>query len=104
MPHLDQRASAVALAYNDKVSSPKVAARGRGVMAEAIIQRARDAGIYVHQSPELVALLMRVDLDAHIPQELYVAVAELLAWLYGIEHPPGADLNPVRPIVSPSTS
>jgi flagellar biosynthesis protein len=42
--------------------------------------------VYVHESPELVALLMQVDLDARIPPELYVAVAELLAWLYAIEN------------------
>ncbi len=81
------RQAAVALAYNDKQSAPRVAAKGRGLMAEAIIARAREAGIYVHESPELVALLMQVDLDTRIPQELYVAIAELLAWLYRLEHP-----------------
>ena len=104
MPHPEQRASAVALVYNDKVASPRVAAKGRGLMAEAIIQRARDAGIYVHESPELVALLMRVDLDEHIPPQLYLAVAELLAWLYAIEHFPGAAPNHPRPTVYPSAS
>jgi flagellar biosynthesis protein len=39
----------------------------------------------VHESRELVGLLMQVDLDAHIPPQLYVAVAELLAWLYRLE-------------------
>jgi flagellar biosynthesis protein len=94
MPHPEQRATAVALVYNDKVTTPRVSAKGRGVMAETIIKRARDAGVYVHESPELVALLMRVDLDTHIPPELYVAVAALLAWLYGIEHMPGAEHKP----------
>jgi flagellar biosynthesis protein len=50
-----------------------------------IIERAQQAGVFVHESPEMVALLMQVDLDAHIPPQLYVAVAELLAWLYRIE-------------------
>jgi NAD/NADP transhydrogenase beta subunit len=36
--------------------------------------------------PEMVALLTQVDIDQHIPAELYLAVAELLAWLYGLEH------------------
>ena len=48
--------------------------------------QAREAGVYVHESPELVSLLMQVDLDQHIPPELYIAVAELLAWLYRLEH------------------
>ncbi|MBM3396345.1 MAG: flagellar protein, partial [Betaproteobacteria bacterium] len=38
-----------------------------------------------HESPELVSLLMQVDLDDHIPPQLYRAVAELLAWLYRLE-------------------
>lgn len=79
------RASAVALAYGVGDSSPKVVARGRGLIAEEIIARAHAAGVYVHESPELVALLMQVDIDRQIPPSLYVAVAELLAWLYKIE-------------------
>ncbi|OZA31470.1 MAG: flagellar biosynthesis protein FlhB, partial [Hydrogenophilales bacterium 17-64-65] len=34
---------------------------------------------------ELLALLMQIDLDSHIPPQLYIAVAELLAWLYQLE-------------------
>lgn len=78
--------AAVALAYRAGQSAPQVVAKGSGLIADAIIARAREAGVYVHESPELVNLLMRVDLDQHIPPQLYVAVAELLAWLYRIEH------------------
>ncbi|MEO1765698.1 EscU/YscU/HrcU family type III secretion system export apparatus switch protein [Thiobacter aerophilum] len=81
----DPRPSAVALAYRDGMAAPRVVAKGRGVLAEAIIERARQAGVYVHESPALVALLMQVDLDEQIPPELYLAVAELLAWLYRLE-------------------
>ena len=77
---------AVALAYSAGKAAPQVVAKGRGFLAEAIIERARDAGVYVHESPELVSLLMQVDLDQHIPPELYLAVAELLAWIYHLEH------------------
>jgi len=54
-------------------------------MADAIIRTAQTHGLYVHTSPELVGLLQQVDLDAHIPPQLYVVVAELLAWLYDLE-------------------
>lgn len=81
----ESRAEAVALAYNANASAPTVVAKGRGLIAAEIIARAKEAGVYVHESPELVALLMQVDLDARIPPELYVAVAELLAWLYSLE-------------------
>ena len=76
---------AVALAYTQTDAAPRVVAKGRGVLAEQIIARARENGVYVHESPELVSLLMQVDLDQRIPPQLYVAVAELLAWLYRLE-------------------
>lgn len=77
--------NAVALAYQTGDLAPKVVAKGRGLIAEQIIARAREHGVYVHESKELVALLMQVDMDSHIPPELYRAIAELLAWLYRIE-------------------
>ena len=77
--------TAVALTYRETDAAPRVVAKGRGLIAEEIINRAREHGVYVHQSPELVSLLMQVDLDQRIPPQLYVAVAELLAWLYRIE-------------------
>lgn len=82
----DQRQLAVALAYQTGESAPRVAAKGRGLLAQAIIEKAHAAGVYVHESPELVSLLMQVDLDQRIPPELYLAVAELLAWLYRLEN------------------
>ncbi|MDO8893108.1 MAG: EscU/YscU/HrcU family type III secretion system export apparatus switch protein [Sulfurimicrobium sp.] len=86
MKQPDDRRTAVALAYNSGQSAPKVVAKGRGLLADAIIERAKEAGVYVHESPALVSLLMQVDMDQHIPPELYLAVAELLAWLYRLEH------------------
>jgi len=82
----EPRQEAVALAYSAADSAPRVVAKGRGLIAEEIIARAREHGIFVHESPEMVALLMQVDLDARIPPQLYVAVAELLAWIYRLEH------------------
>lgn len=85
MKNPDNQHLAVALAYSAGKAAPQVVAKGRGMLAEAIIARAKDAGVYVHESPELVSLLMQVDLDQHIPPELYFAVAELLAWIYRLE-------------------
>ncbi|ANN66833.1 EscU/YscU/HrcU family type III secretion system export apparatus switch protein [Bordetella bronchialis] len=82
------RAAAVALSYQDGETAPRVVAKGYGTLADTIIRTARENGMYVHQSPELVGLLMQVDLDAHIPPQLYLAVAELLAWLYRLEARP----------------
>jgi flagellar biosynthesis protein len=81
----DRRRNAVALTYEAADGAPRVVAKGSGWVAEEIIRRAREAEVFVHESPELVALLMQVDLDDRIPPALYVAVAELLAWLYKLE-------------------
>jgi flagellar biosynthesis protein len=79
------RNAAVALAYAQDGAAPKVVAKGRGLVAQAIIERAHQHGIFVHESKDMVSLLMQVDLDQRIPPELYRAVAELLAWVYRLE-------------------
>jgi len=84
-PHGESIPAAVALRYADGDAAPVVVARGRGYLAEEIIRRARAAGVFVHDSPELLSLLMQVDLDTRIPAALYVAVAELFAWMHRID-------------------
>ena len=79
------RSSAVALSYRDEGGAPVVVAKGYGVMAESIMRAAREHGLYVHASPQLIRLLMQVQLDRQIPPPLYAAVAEVLAWLWDID-------------------
>lgn len=98
----EERRTAVAIAYKDGDKAPRVVAKGRGITAEAIITRARENGVFVHESPEMLALLMRIDLDERIPPELYVAVAELLAWLYRIERGESV-LPPANPHLPPQS-
>ncbi|CAH1042567.1 EscU/YscU/HrcU family type III secretion system export apparatus switch protein [Halomonas sp. TD01] len=78
----EHRRQAVALAYQDKDQAPRVIAKGYGELAERIMAEAQRQGIYVHDAPELVALLMQLDLDAEIPASLYQVVAELLVWVF----------------------
>ena len=94
--------NAVALAYSQTDTAPRVVAKGRGLIAEQIITRAHQSGVYVHESAELVALLMQVDLDQHIPPQLYLAVAELLAWLYRLESGQAAAMPPTTIAKSPT--
>lgn len=82
----DKPKSAVALRYHSGDTVPVLVAKGQGLVAEQIIARAKEAGIFVHESKELVSLLMQLDLDQQIPPQLYQAVAEVLAWIYRIEH------------------
>lgn len=88
----DAAREAVALAYGQADAAPKVVAKGKGLIAQQIISKAKENGVYVHESPELVALLTQLDIDEYIPPQLYMAVAELLAWLYRLEHGETQDL------------
>ncbi|MBI5918500.1 MAG: EscU/YscU/HrcU family type III secretion system export apparatus switch protein [Nitrosomonadales bacterium] len=92
----NKRQMAVALAYHNHDSAPKVVAKGNGLIAQAIIERAKEHGVFVHESEELIGLLMQVKLDEQIPPQLYLAVAELLAWLYRLEH----EKNPANPAIA----
>jgi flagellar biosynthesis protein len=89
VPAPADRLSAVALSYKPGQHAPKVVAKGYGLMAERIVEQARGAGIFIHDSPELVNLLMGVDLDRQIPETLYLAVAELLAFVHFLEQQAG---------------
>ena len=80
-----ERQVAVALRYlTEREDAPRVVAKGRGTIAERIVDLARQRGIPVHQDTDLVEVLARLDLDSLIPPELYKAVAEILAHLYRI--------------------
>ena len=74
---------AAALRYNSaEDSAPKVVAKGTRKIAEQIIAIARENNIPVRDDPDLVELLMKVEIDEDIPEELYRVVAEILAFIY----------------------
>jgi len=93
----DRQRAAAALAYRTGDAAPRVVAKGRGLLADTIIEKARASGVYVHESRELLALLMQIDLDSRIPPQLYIVVAELLAWLYHMEESDRQALPPHHP-------
>ncbi|MBO9515094.1 MAG: EscU/YscU/HrcU family type III secretion system export apparatus switch protein [Variovorax sp.] len=81
----DERQGAVALSHADTSKAPVVVAKGYGAVAESIMREAKAHGLYVHESPDLVRLLMQVNLDQQIPPQLYLAVAEMMAWIHRLE-------------------
>ena len=81
----DLRQAAAALRYRDGMKAPVMVAKGKGLLAEEIVRRATEAGIFVHRSAELVTLLMQLDLDERIPPALYRAVAEVLVWVQRLD-------------------
>ncbi len=81
--HKDQRRKAAAIRYDaEQHAAPRIVAKGAGLLAERIIEVARANGVYVHEDPDLVAVLSRLDVDTEIPEALYRAVAEILAFVY----------------------
>ena len=79
----DARRKAVALRYNqEQDAAPRVVARGYGLTAERIIEIARENNIQIHEDPDLAAVLAKLDVNTQIPESLYVAVAEVLAFVY----------------------
>ena len=75
---------AVALSY-DGVCAPVLSAKGAGDIADEIIAIAKEHNIPIREEPELVDLLAKLKLDEEIPRELYVAVAEVIAFAYMIK-------------------
>lgn len=76
---------AAALRYEHGASAPKVAAAGRGLVAERILAAAREAGVPVREDPALAEALAKLDLGEHVPEALWAAVAEALAWAYALD-------------------
>jgi flagellar biosynthesis protein len=80
---IPDRKAAAALRYKQgEDPAPRLVAKGFGIIAEKIIEAAREAGVPVHEDKDLLALLMTLNIDEVIPPEMYIAVAEVLAFIY----------------------
>ncbi|MGI2068808.1 EscU/YscU/HrcU family type III secretion system export apparatus switch protein [Shewanella baltica] len=75
---------AVALSYNGR-NAPKIVATGEGLIAEEIIALAKANGVYIHQDPHLSHFLQLLELGEEIPKELYLLIAELIAFVYMLD-------------------
>lgn len=75
---------AVSLHY-DGYNAPTVSAKGEGEIARQILEVATENDIPIYQNGQLTQLLSRVELDNEIPRELYVAVAEVIAFAYRLQ-------------------
>jgi flagellar biosynthesis protein len=76
---------AAALRYaQEKDAAPRLVAKGRGAVADRILEVARRQGIPIREDRELVQMLASLDLYQEIPPDLYKAVAEILAFLYSL--------------------
>lgn len=79
----EKKRKAVALEYDmDIQPAPKIVASGKGTVAEQLIAIAEKHNIPIHKDENLVEILGALDIDSFIPLEAYVAVAEILNYIY----------------------
>lgn len=72
---------AIALEYNPSDDAPKVIASGRGILAEKIIEKAKESDVPIHRDDKLADTLSRLEIGDMIPPELYEVVAEILIFV-----------------------
>lgn len=72
---------AVALEYDPLEEAPKVIASGRGVLAERILEKAKEEKVPIHKDGKLADTLSRLEIGEMIPPELYEVVAEILVFV-----------------------
>jgi flagellar biosynthesis protein len=92
MSDIDQNSPDLAIALNyDGENAPLLTAKGQDELARRIVELAREHDIPLHQDPQLAALLAQIPLGEEIPEALYRAVAEVIAFAYMIsgKRPPG---------------
>jgi flagellar biosynthesis protein len=83
MPDPPERDVTAALRYTG-TGAPEVVAAGRGALAQRILAHAHEAGVPVHRDPELADALAALAVGEEVPEAMWKAVAELLAWAYSI--------------------
>lgn len=89
-PPKHTRKSAVALGYHaGSMDAPKVMAKGKGLVAEQIIENAKNHDIPIQEDPSLVEVLSQLELNERIPEELYQAVAEVFSFVYHLDKQAG---------------
>lgn len=81
----EQHGSVAVSLHYDGEHAPTVSAKGEGDVARRILEIATAHDIPIYQNAELLQFLSRVDLDTEIPPELYVAVAEIIAFAYRLK-------------------
>lgn len=80
------RKEAIALSYDANAGdAPKVVAKGKGKIAENILDKAKEHHVPIQEDPTLVELLGQLEVDETIPEQLYQAVAEVFAYIYQVD-------------------
>jgi flagellar biosynthesis protein len=86
---------AVALEYG-RNKSPVLIAKGDDELARRIVAEAKKQGVYVAEDPRLLAMLSRLDVGQEIPEDMFTAVAVILAWVYWLKGMQPGDEKPKK--------
>lgn len=74
---------AVALSYDGETDrAPRIVAKGEGFIAERIVRVAREYDVPFYRDADLCEVLVKMDVDAEVPSDLYEPVAKILAFVY----------------------
>ena len=81
----DQELSQAVALFYDGETAPQVTAKGSGISADEIIAVAREHKVPMCENPELIKLLSQIELGDHIPESLYLCIAQILAFAYDLQ-------------------
>lgn len=89
----NKKKTAIAIKYDKQDSAPRVIAKGQGYVADNIVEKGINENIQIYEDEALAGQLINLDIGEEIPEELYFAVAEVLAFIYDIDKEKGEKLE-----------
>ena len=78
---LEKKKQAIALEYDPQDAAPKIVATGKGIVAEKILEKAKEADVPIHEDSKLADTLSKLEIGEMIPPELYEVVAQILVFV-----------------------
>lgn len=84
---VDKRKSAAAIKYDANIdNAPRLIAKGKGAVAERILELADELKIPVHRDPDLIEVLGKLNLNEEVPPEVYAVIARILSFVYKLNN------------------
>jgi len=85
MDESKKRKKAVAIQFAPGDDAPTVLAKGKGMLAEKLLEKAEEVELPVYKDAKLAEELTKIDIGAYIPAELYTVVAEVLVFVTDLD-------------------
>ena len=81
MAEKEKKKQAIAIEYDPSDAAPRIIASGQGIIADKIIEKAKESKVPIHKDGKLADTLSRLEIGEMIPPELYEVVAEILVFV-----------------------